>query len=365
MIGQRALELKNSALFDMGLIKTVKTDNITYKEGNRYMKILVIGKEGRLAQYAPQWADMESYDISYVPMGSSDDDILAVGKDADFMLADAMAKVSENLISNMPKLKMIHSEGVGFNFFDIDAAREKHIYVCNCKAANADAVAEQTILLMLGLLRDVVRGDAQFRNGEQINIKERYMINGNLRELSECTVGLLGFGDIAQAAARMLNAFGANVIYSNRTRRQALEDKLNVTYVSQNELLSKSDIISVHLNSNAETYHTVDEKFLMSMKKGAFLVNTARGDLVDSDALIRAIQNGHIAGAGLDTVSGEPVGLDNPLLAAPDDVKDKIIFSCHIGGITGGAFRRCHEMFWENVKRVENGKKPERIVNMF
>lgn len=327
------------------------------------MKILVIGKEGRLAQYAPDWAQIKDYDISYVPMGSSDDDAIEAGKNADFMLADAMAKVSENLIANIPSLKMIHSEGVGFNFFDLEAARKRHIYVCNCKAANSGAVAEHTILLMLGLLRDVVNGDAKFRSGGQISTKEGYMISGSLRELRECTVGLLGFGDIAQATARMLQAFGAKVIYHNRTRRRELEKELKVTYVSQKELLSQSDIVSIHLNSNEETYHTVDEKFLMSMKKGAYLVNTARGDLVDSEALVRAIRSGHIAGAGLDTVSGEPVGLDNPLLTAPDEVKNKIIFSCHIGGITGGAFRRCHEMFWENVKRMERGEKPERIVN--
>lgn len=329
------------------------------------VKILVIGKEGRLEQYAPKWAQMEDYDISYVPMGSPDDVAIDAGRDADFMLADAMAKVSENLIANMPKLKMIHSEGVGFNFFDIGAARKRHIYVCNCKAANAGAVAEQTLLLMLGLLRDVVNGDAQFRKGGQISTKENYMINGSLRELRECTVGLLGFGDIAQATARMLQAFGARVLYHNRTRRQELESELKVTYVSQNELLSQSDIISIHLNSNEETYHTVNEKFLMSMKKGAYLINTSRGDLVDSEALIGAIESGHIAGAGLDTVSGEPVGLDNPLLTAPDEVKNKIIFSCHIGGITGGAFRRCHEMFWENVKRMERGEMPERVVNLW
>ncbi len=325
-------------------------------------KILAIGKEGRLLQYAPKWAEIENYDICYVPMGAADEEILAVGRDADFMLADAMAHVSEGLISEMPKLKLIHSEGVGFNFFDIEAARKRKIYVCNCKAANADAVAEHTVLLMLALLRDIVNGDAHFRQGRQIQTKEAFMLSGSLKELGECCVGLLGFGDIAQSTARMLKAFGARVIYSNRTRKQELEQELGVEYASREELLKQSDIISVHLNSNKDTFHAVDAAFLSAMKQGAYLVNTSRGELVDSKALIQALQSGHIAGAALDTVDGEPVGCDNPLLQA-SDVADKLIFSCHIGGITGGAFRRCHSMFWENLKAVEQGEVPKNIVN--
>lgn len=327
------------------------------------MKILVIGKKGRLDEYAPEWAGIEKYDIAYVSPNASDEEIIAAGADADFILADAMARVSGKVIYALPKLKMIHSEGVGYNYFDIAAASERGVYVCNCKAANAAAVAEQSVLLMLGLLRNVINDDRAFREGRQIQVKESHMLSGDLRELSECTVGLLGFGDIAQASARLLKAFGARVIYSNRTRRETLESELGVTYVSREELLSKSDIISVYLNSNAQTYHTVDSAFLAAMKDGSYLVNTARGDLVDSEALIAAIESGHLAGAGLDTVAGEPVQPDNPFLKAPKNVAEKIVFSPHIGGITGGAFRRCHAMFWSDLKKVENGERPEHVVN--
>ena len=327
------------------------------------MKILVIGREGRLKQYAPDWIDFEKYEISYVPADATDEEMIEKGKAVEVILADAMARVSKTVIEAIPNLRMIHSEGVGFNYFDIDAAGERRIYVCNCKAANARAVAEQSVLLMLALLRDAVNGDKAFREGGQLKEKEKHMLAGDLKELSECTVGLLGFGDIAQESAKLLRSFGASVIYSNRTRKTELERTLNATYVSREELLAQSDIVSVYLSSNAETFHTVNADFLAKMKKGAFLVNTARGDIVDSDALIAAIASGHIAGAGLDTVAGEPVQLDNPFLTAPDDVKDRIIFSPHIGGITGGAFRRCHEMFWSNLIRLEKGEKPEHIVN--
>lgn len=327
------------------------------------MKILVIGREGRLGQYAPEWAELEKYDISYVMMDASDEEIIAAGAGAEYILADAMARVSEKVIDSLPELKMIHSEGVGYNYFDIAAARDRKIYVCNCKAANAGAVAEQSVLLMLGLLRDIIRGDRAFREGRQIKEKEAHMLAGDLKELGECTVGLLGFGDIAKASARLLNAFGSRVIYHNRTRREEFESPLNVTYVSREELLKQSDIISVNLSANAETFHTVDASFLAGMKQGSYLVNTARGDLVDSAALIEEIASEHLAGAGLDTVAGEPVKKDNAFLTAPEYVKDRIIFSPHIGGITGGAFRRCHEMFWSDLKKVEKGGRPEHIVN--
>jgi len=327
------------------------------------MKILVIGKEGRLAKYKPEYINGDEYEIKYVSISASDDEIIKEGKGSEIMLVDAMARVSKQVIDAFPNLKMIHSEGVGYNYFDVNYAKEKGIPVCNCKAANAMAVAEQSLLLILALLRQLPSGDAAFREGMQIQTKEKYMFNGSLKELSECTVGLLGFGDIAQASARLLNAFGAKVIYYNRTRKEDLEKELNVEYVSKEELLQQSDIISVYLALNENTKHFVDEEFLMGMKKGAYIINTARGDLIDTKALIKAIECGQLAGAGLDTVEEEPVTVDNPILKAKKDVLDKCIFSPHIGGITGGAFRKCHKMFWDNVIKVKNGEKPDRIVN--
>lgn len=327
------------------------------------MKLLVIGNEGRLEKYMPDTVNKNDFDITYVSISASDEEIIEKGKNAEIMLVDAMARVSADVIDALPELKMIHSEGVGFNYFDIERAREKGVYVCNCKAANAMAVAEQSVLLTMALLRHFNEGDKAFREGRQIQTKEEYMMNGTIKELGECTVGLLGFGDIAQAAAKLFNAFGAKVIYYNRTRKEKLEEKLNIQYVTKEELQKQSDIISVHLALNSETKHFVDEAFLMGMKKGSYIVNTARGDLVDTKALIKAIECEHIAGAGLDTVENEPVNLDNEIFSASEAVSAKCVFSPHIGGITGGAFRKCHKMFWDNVQKIINGERPERIVN--
>ena len=176
-------------------------------------KLLVIGKEGRLARYTVDSSLFDRYDIVYVPVGTDDGTILELHSDANYILVDAVADVSASLIEGMPDLKLIHSEGVGYQGVDTEKAAARGIYVCNCKGMNAAAVAEQAVLLMLGLLRDVKGGDESVRSGKQIETKERYMLEGSLRELGDCTVGLIGMGDIGKATARLLAAFGADVAY--------------------------------------------------------------------------------------------------------------------------------------------------------
>ena len=139
-------------------------------------KLLVIGKEGRLARYTADSSLFDRYDIVYVPVGTDDGTILELHSDANYILVDAVADVSASLIEGMPDLKLIHSEGVGYQGVDTEKAAARGIYVCNCKGMNAAAVAEQAVLLMLGLLRDVKGGDESVRSGKQIETKERYML---------------------------------------------------------------------------------------------------------------------------------------------------------------------------------------------
>ena len=328
------------------------------------MKILVIGKKGRLKNYTMDQDRLNKFEICYADPGASDDELLAVGKDVDFILVDAISAVSKKVIDEMPNLKMIHSEGVAFNKIDIEAAREKGIYVCNCKGMNAVAVAEQTILLMLGLLRDVCNGDRAVRDGRQISVKESYMINGNLRELKDCTIGFVGFGDIAKATAKLAKAFGAKLVYYNKSGARAeVEKEYDAKYLELKDLLEVSDIVSLHLPVMPETEKIADEEFFKQMKENSYFVNTARGELVDEKALLAAIREGHIAGAGLDTLIGEPITKDSVMLSAEEDVESKIIYSCHIGGITADSFKRGYEMFWGDVDLVTEGKRPDHIVN--
>lgn len=324
------------------------------------MKILVIGREGRLKKYTRNEERMNAYDIVYASPDTSEEKLIALGGDADFVLVDAMAALPRAVIEAMPNLKLIHSEGVGFNKIDTEAAKERGIYVCNCKGMNAAAVAEQAVCLMLCLLRDVCNGDRSVRDGRQIEVKENIMLSGSLRELGDCTIGLVGFGDIAKETARFASAFGARILYYARHPRGSL---YGAEYAPLDTLLAESNIVSLHLPVSKDTAGMADAEFFAKMKDGAYLVNTARGELVDSEALLNAIRSGHIAGAGLDTVADEPVRKDNPILAAEEAVESRIIYSCHIGGVTASSFARGYEMFWRDLEKVAAGERPDNIVN--
>jgi len=327
------------------------------------VKILAIEKEGRLQEKTDPKI-YAAHDITYVPVASSDSEIIAAGKDAEVIIVDAMGKVSADVINALPNLKMIHSDGVGFQGVDTGAAAEKGVYVCNCKGMNASAVAEQALMLMLGLLRNVVVCNRGVYEGRQISIKEDYMLQGSLRELSDCTIGLYGFGDIAKYLAKFAVCMGAKVIYFDVFRaKEEVEKEYNVTYVSLEELQAQADILSIHVPVTPQTEGSVNKDFLSKMKKGALLINTARGELVNTVDLIEAIKSGHIAGAGLDTIAGEPVSKDNPIVKVDAEVADKLILSCHIGGITNSSFVRGFGMLWDDIALIERGERPGHVVN--
>ncbi len=330
------------------------------------MKVLHIGKLGNVERYTGKHPFAQTVEKIYeAPIGLTDEEYLAVGSDADAIIADAIGKVSGTLIAQMPNLKIIHSEGVAFNSIDIPAATERNIYVCNSQGMNASAVAEQTILLMVGMLRGVVTGDRCVREGRQQTVKENYMRDGNLKELSDCTIGLIGFGDIAKAVSILLRAYGVeNIYYYKRSPLPPQEEETyGVTYASLDEVLGNSDIVSLHLPVNIHTTGMVDDHFFSRMKDGSYLVNTARGELVQDDALIRAMESGKLAMAGLDTLDREPVQKNHPLLQISDELSDRILMSPHIGGITASSFRRSYQMIWDDLQAVSEGRQPKRVVN--
>ena len=318
------------------------------------MKLLVIGSKARVEKYLPDLPITREVETVVVERGASDDEILDAASDADFIMADAISPVSARLIESMPNLKLIHSEGVAYNAIDLDAARARSVLVCNNAGANAVGVAEQTVLLMLACLRDAVNADAAVRDGRQIQTKERMMLEG-IRELGDCRVGLIGFGAIARETARHLSGWGCEMLYNKRHRLSAEEERtLNVRFASVDEIADTCDVVSIHTPVTAETRNMVDADFLARMKPGAILINTARGEIVDTRAL---------ADAGLDTVAPEPVQPDNPLLNLSEQASRRVVFSPHIGGTTDGFFRRAHRTIWENIARVAAGEEPVNIVS--
>ena len=325
------------------------------------MKILVMGNEERLlANSKPGRPD--AHDLVYIDQHADPADIIRAGRDAEILLIDAMGRFTDEEMAGMPGLKMIHSEGVGFQGIDLEAAKKRGIYVCNCKGANASAVAEQALMLMIACLRNAVNCHKAVLDGRQIEVKENYMKTGAIRELADCTVGFIGFGDIARCAAALVKAFGAKAVYYDLYRAPE-ELEAGAVMKSMDEVLAESDIVSIHLPVTKATENIADAAFFDKKKKGSVFINTARGELVDTPALLAALSDGTLSMAGIDCIAGEPVKKDNPMINAPEEVLRKMIFSPHIAGITGSSFARSYEMFWTNTDRIAAGEKPSCVVN--
>jgi len=327
------------------------------------MKILIIGNKDRYLKFMPTSNFVKEIEMVFCLRESTDEERLALAADADAIAIDPIAKLSGHLISNMPKLKIIQSEGVGYNLVDCKTAKDRGVYVCNSKGSNASAVAEQTVLLMLGLLRNVVTGDRLEREGLQIQTKERMMLEG-ITELADCKIGLIGFGDIAKETAKRLLPFDCDLFYYTKTQKsEAIENDYHIHYMPLDEMARSCDIISIHCPVNEETENMINTEFLSKMKSSAYIVNTARGEIVDNMALYNAIVSGTIKGAGLDTVAPEPTPKDHILLNLPKPYDEHILFSPHVGGITTSYFKRAHIKNWENIERALKGETPNFIVN--
>ncbi|MDR1586391.1 MAG: hypothetical protein LBS57_02910 [Treponema sp.] len=327
------------------------------------MKILIIGSRGRYEKFSPEHISDPSHEVIFFPRETGEKDLIAGAKDAEVVLVDAITPVSRVLIEQMPRLKMIHSEGVAYDKIDLGAADERRIFVCNNKGCNAAAVAEQAILLMLAWLRSTIAGDRAVREGRQIEMKERKMIEG-ITELGDCAVGLVGFGSIAKAAALRLKAFGCAVYYYAPHRKvKEEEENFGVQYAELDKLAEMADIVSIHAAVTSRTKGMINAAFLQKMKPTAFIVNTARGEIVDNAALREALIAGTIAGAAFDTLYPEPTPKDHPLVDLPDNCRDKVVFAPHLGGITASSFKRAHHDMWNNVARLARGEKPINIIN--
>lgn len=227
---------------------------------------------------------------------------------ADFIIT---AKLDGEMIAAAKKLKLIQLAGVGFDGVDVAAATARGIPVAQTVEGTIIGVAEHTLLLMLALYKQLLVADAVLRRGEWLG----WQLRPTSYTLSGKTVGIAGFGKIGRAVARRCQAFGARVIYHDVFRaNDATERELGATPVSRAELLATADVVSVHTPLMPETRGSFDEAAFRQMKPIAIFINTSRGEVVDEAALLRALQERWIAGAGLDVFEHEPVRADHPLL---------------------------------------------------
>ena len=327
------------------------------------MKVLVLAPASRYAEYSAHDPVRQRCELVFRDREASQEEILAAGADADVLFVTPVTEIPAELIARMPNLKLIHSEGVGFDRIDLEAARAMGIYVCNNPGCNAPAVAELTVTLMSLLLRRILWGDRMVRQGRQ-NEGTRYLESHIPSDLSVCSVGLVGFGSIAKAAAERLRPYGSTVYYYARHRRSPEEERrYGATYLPLPELAERCDIVSLHLPANPDSLRLIDGAFLARMKPTAFLVNTARGALIDDDALCRAIRTGQIAGAALDCYDPEPAGPDHPIVRLAAEFPDALVLTPHEGGLARSAFRRAHELLFSDLEKLLNGQPPDHVVN--
>lgn len=280
---------------------------------------------------------------------------------AQAILIDPMLPLAGETIGKMQELKMIQSFGVGYNRIDLSAADQAGVYVCNNAGVNAAAVAEQTILLMLAVLRKYHEAETMTYAARQGEFKGRCFAQG-LKELGECRVGLVGLGAIGKEVALRLAAFGCQVCY-HKPHRLPEPNPWQVTYSELDELLAGCDIVSLHLPVNPETVNIIHDQTIGKMRDGAILINTSRGELVDQEAVCRALESGKLGGFGADTLAPEPVRPDNPIINLPEELRNRVALSPHIGGITSGTFHRSYRSAIENMEKALRGERPNHVVN--
>jgi glyoxylate reductase len=245
--------------------------------------------------------------------------------------------VDAELIEAAPALRAISNYAVGTDNVDLEAASARGIPVGNTPDVLTESTADLALALMLGASRRLVEGDAYVRRGEWRTWEPGLLLG---RDLHGATVGIVGLGRIGRAVARRLEGFGCELLSTTRSGGVALE-----------ELLERSDFVTLHCPLTPDTRGLIDDEALRRMKATAYLVNTARGPVVDTDALVRALQAGEIAGAALDVTDPEPLPADHPLLEAPG-----LVVLPHIASATHATRERMAEMAVDNLLAGLAGK---------
>ncbi|MCD6263444.1 hydroxyacid dehydrogenase [Candidatus Bathyarchaeota archaeon] len=292
-------------------------------------------------------------EVVELPPGADEGDLLSQGLEADALITRGWIRVTREFLEAAHRLKVVAVHGVGTDHVDLEAAAEHGVLVFNTPTALTESVAEMTVALILSLLRRVVAADGAVRRGEW----ERKYSDLVGIELMGKTVGILGLGRIGSAVARRLKGFDVNLLYYDKVERREVEEELGIRRMGLEELLSTSDIITIHVPLTPETHHMISSREFDLMKEGAYLVNLARGRVIDEEALIEPLRSGKLAGAALDVYEEEPPRRDNPLLSL-----ENVILTPHIGASTREAMRRMALQSAEGVLTALRGGIPPNVV---
>ena len=287
---------------------------------------------------------------------ATEDEIIEAAKNADAILSSGV-QITRRVMEALPKCKAIVNYGVGFDAIDVGAATDNNILVVNIPAPDwcVEEVSNHAIALLLACAKKLAFLNNGTKQGRWVESKQAQIPMGTIYGQ---TLGLIGCGAIGRMTARKAQCFGLRVLGYDPYADEFLAKEHGITLVGLPELLKDSDFISVHTLLNKETRHLIGEKEFKQMKPTAYFINTSRGPVVDEPALIKALQEKWIAGAGLDVFEKEPVDSDNPLLKM-----DNVVVTPHCASYSDAAFKQLRTIVGQEAVRVLSGQRPKNMVN--
>ncbi len=277
-------------------------------------------------------------------------------KDVDALLCLLTDKIDREVIDSAPNLKVIATYSAGYDHIDIEYATKKGIFVTNVPYVLSYPVADLAFGLLLAVARRIVEGDRIVREGRwKVAWSPTFLLG---TDVWGKTIGIIGMGTIGKGVAKRAKGFNMKILYYSRRRKPDIEQETGAQFVPLETLLRESDFVVLTVALTPETYHLIGEKELRMMKKSAYLINVSRGAVVDTEALIRALKEGWIAGAALDVFEQEPLPKDHPLTKLPN-----VVLTPHIGSATIEARSKAAEIAVDSIIKLFRGEVPENLVN--
>ena len=317
----------------------------------------------KIVAYVPESTPVHGFTADYLPDGWELDRVdpnvggieglNATVADADYLMIYS-ARIDADTLRAGPNLKLVHLLSAGFDNFPLIEAGELGIPVCNASGTNAQGVAEMALTLMLGLYRHLTWVNEELRDG---GWKLKRADGNDSYEIQDKTVGIIGLGNIGQITARIIQGFNPTILYTDIEAKPEAEKAFGARRVDLDELLSESDIVTLHTPLDDSTRAIIGAPELAMMKSTAILINTCRGPVVDEAALYDALKNHTIWGAGLDVFEQEPTPDNNPIRQL-----DNVVMAPHIAGQTSESYPRRTHYAIDNFVRVSHGETPTNLI---
>ncbi|WP_207513642.1 D-2-hydroxyacid dehydrogenase [Longitalea luteola] len=298
------------------------------------------------------WKPVEQFGEVTVYDRTQPQEIIDRCRDAQIVLTNKVP-FNEATLAELPQLKMIAVTATGYNIIDVQAATKKNIIVCNVPAYGVASVAQHTIALLLELTNQVGKHAASVAAGEWTKSPDFSYQKAPLTELAGKTMGIVGWGNIGQQTARIAQALGMELCYHNPRKKE----NAFAPWLPLPELFAKSDVVSLHCPLTPDNTGFVNAELIARMKPSAYIINTARGPLINEQDLADALNTGRIAGAGLDVLSAEPPSAQNPLLSAKN-----CIITPHNAWVSKEARQRVMDITINNIAAFLNGVPVNKVI---